>query len=147
MNASFDDAGRRTQVIIPNVTLNYTYDALGRMTSLSQGTTLLDTFSYASNGLVSNRSEGASGASSVAYTWDDTGRLTRQSYAFSSGTGNISRAFGYNPASQIVADTKSNASYAFPTSQVGTVNRDYGVNGLNQYTATSTAGTTTASFT
>jgi RHS repeat-associated protein len=50
---------------------------------------------------------------------------------FVNGGGNVSTALAYNPASQIVSETRNNSSYVW----TGGVNvaRNYTVNGLNQY--------------
>ena len=48
-------------------------------------------------------------------------------------TGNVGWTFGYNPASQIVSETRDNDAFAW-TGAVA-VDRNYAVNGLNQYTA------------
>lgn len=50
-------------------------DALSRLSGVYQGTgTPLATFAYASNGLVSSRSEGT-GVSGAGYDWDDINHL------------------------------------------------------------------------
>jgi RHS repeat-associated protein len=144
VGSSYDQGGRRTAVVHPDgQTFTYAYDALGRLSGLYEGAgtgTVLDTFAYGNNGLVSSRSE--AGGSSVSYGYDDIGRLTSQSDAFLGGTGNVNRTFGYNPASGIVTETRDNDSYAFPTSQIGSVSRTYAVNGLNQYTSAGPASFT-----
>jgi RHS repeat-associated protein len=159
LTSSYDADGNRTSLVHPEnsstYTFTYAYDGLDRLNALCTGTgtctntssTLLDWFTFNNAGLLSNRSEGSTGASAVTYGWDNAGRLTSQSDNFVSGSGNVAWTLGYTPASQIQTDTRNNSSYAFATSQVGTVNRDYTTNGLNQYSKTSTAGTTTASFT
>ncbi|HEY7811306.1 MAG TPA: RHS repeat-associated core domain-containing protein [Allosphingosinicella sp.] len=71
------------------------------------------------------------GGDATAYGYDGVARLKTLGDTFVGATGNTSSTFGYNPASQIIALTRSNDAYAYaPTS--GT--RSYAVNGLNQYT-------------
>ncbi len=147
LTSSYDGAGRRTQLVHPEGTSTYTfsycYDALDRLTTIGQGTTCtttpLDSFTYGSNGLVSNRGEGsiASPVATADYSWDDAGRLLTQADGFAGTTGDVTWTLGYNPASQIVEDDKSNDSYAW-TGAVD-VDRDYAVNGLNQYSSAGAA--------
>ena len=94
---------------------------------------MLDTLTYGTNGLVSNRAEDAgSTASSVGYTWDDIGRLTNQSDAFTaSSASNVGWTFGITPASQIKSETRTNDAYAFGS--IATSNKPYVPNRLNQY--------------
>ncbi len=138
----YDGAGRRTQVTHPDgQAFTYGYDNLSRLSGIYQGVGTgapLDTFTYGTNGLVSSRAE--AGGSSVAYGWDDAGRLTSQTDAFTGGTGNVGWTFGFNSASQIASETRTNDAYAW-TGAV-TVNRPYAVNGLNQYTSAGPASFT-----
>jgi hypothetical protein len=48
----------------------------------------------------------------TSYTWDGLGRLKTATEAFIGGTGNSIATFGYNPASQIVALSRTNDLYA-----------------------------------
>ena len=144
--SSYDGAGRRTQLKHPENTSTYTfsycYDALSRLTDIGQGTscttTSLDTFGYDYYGRLVSRAEGA--GSSVAYTWDWPGRLTKQTDAFSGGTNNVEWTFGYNDASQLAQETRNNDNYAY--GGLLSVDRNYAVNGLNQYTSAGPASFT-----
>jgi RHS repeat-associated protein len=140
----YDGAGNRTQITHPDgQAFTYTYDPLGRLTEIYQGAGTawpLTAFYYGNNGLLASRGE--AGGSSITYGYDDIGRLTSQSDAFVGGTGNVSRTFAYNPASGIATETRDNDSYAFQTAPVGSVNLNYSVNGLNQYTSNSRANFT-----
>jgi YD repeat-containing protein len=150
--SDYDAAGRRTKVTPDGQAFTYAYDARDRLTDIYEGTaTPLDHFAYNSDGTPASRAEGATGTTAtVTYTWDAIGRLTNQTDAFPSATGsNVSWAFTsgdpnparkFNPASQIVNESRDNDAYAWRGAFA--VNRGYAVNGLNQYT---TAGT--ASFT
>lgn len=140
----YDADGNRTRITHPDAqAFTYAYDGLDRLAAIYQGTgttTPLDTFTYGANSLVATRSEGPAATSSVGYTWDDIGRLTGQSDAFSGGSGNVSWTLAYNPASQIGVETRSNNAYAWDGA-IG-VNRGYTTNGLNQYTAAGPASFT-----
>lgn len=149
LQSTYDSGGRRSQLVHPentsSFTFSYCYDNLSRLTTVGQGTSCttapLDSFTYANNGLVANRGEGSASASSTAYTWDDIGRLLTQADAFTGGTGNVTRTFGYDPASQIVSDARNNSAYSW--TPPGASTRAYAVNGLNQYTS---AGSTSFSY-
>lgn len=158
LTSIYDCDGNRIQLSHPEsgYTFAYSYDGLDRLGGLTQGTatntscatttvsgTALDGFTYNSQQLVSARSEGTTGASNVSYGWDKLDRLTSQSDGFSGGTGNVAWTLAYNFGSQLNSDQISNDSYAFTTGQIGSVNRNYIVNGLNQYSA---AGTTSFTY-
>jgi RHS repeat-associated protein len=136
----YDADGNRIRITHPENTtayaFRYDYDGLDRLATLYQGTgtsTPLDSFAYTTAGLPGSRAEGSNAASSVAYVWDDLGRLASQSDSFNSGAGNLVRTLAWNPASQIVTDTKSSSSYVWDASLTVGIDRDYAVNGLNQY--------------
>ena len=153
LTSIYDGAGRRAELRhADSQAFTYGYDALSRLGGVYEGTgtsTVLDTFDYGANGLLSSRSEGT-GSSSAHYGWDDAGRLTCQSDLFSgstaisctlpSGAGNVGWGFAYNAASQMTQETRDNDAYAW-TGAVA-VNRNYGVNGLNQYTSAGPASFT-----
>ena len=142
LTSTYDAGGRRIELKhADNQVFTYGYDALSRLTGVYEGagtTTVLDTFAYGNNGLLDTRTEGA--GSSATYGWDDAGRLTGQTDAFAGGTGNVGWTFGYNPASQITSETRDNDAYAW-TGAVA-VDRNYAVNGLNQYTSAGPASFT-----
>ena len=135
LTSIYDGAGRRTRLTHPDSqAFTYAYDDLSRLSGVYQGTgtaTPLATFTYADNGLVSARGEGT-GASGATYGWDDINRLTTQSDTFAAGTNNVAWTFGYNPASQITTETRTNDNYGYAKSAASA---SYAVNGLNQYTS------------
>jgi len=148
LSSTYDAAGNRVQLTHPdNNSFAYCYDALGRLSGIGQGasctTTPLESFTYGTNGLVSKRAEGtgASGVSSATYGYDDIGRLTSQSDVFASATNanDVNWGFTINPASEIASEARTipNSTTTDPYAYSGlvTVNRNYGVNGLNQYTS------------
>ena len=76
---------------------------------------------------------GSSTTSWTSYGYDAVGRLQTQTQGLTDTTGNHSVTLGYNPASQMISEARTNDAYAY----TGATNRAlaYGVNGLNQYTA------------
>ena len=137
----YDGDSDRIRIIEPDgASFSYTFDGMDRMNGLYEGagtTVPLQTFTYRTDGLLSSRSE--TGGSSISYGWDPMSRLQSQSDAFV-GSGDVTWTLGYNPASQITSDARSNSSYSW-TGAV-TVNRGYAVNGLNQYTGAGSANFT-----
>lgn len=91
----------------------------------------LDQFSYNTRGLLAGRTERQ--GSGVTYGHDTLGRLNNQSDTFVGGNGNLSTGpITYNPASQIVGSVRNSDAYVWRDAIVA--NRNYAVNGLNQYT-------------
>ena len=157
LSYSFDALGRNLTQTGPLGTLSFQYDAAGRRSRMTWPDAFFVTYDYLVTGeLAAIRESGAlSGAGVLAvYRYDDLGRrasLTRGN-GTSSGYGydTASRltslvhdvagsgqdvAFGlsYNPAGQISSRVRSNDAYAGTESY--NLNRNYTVNGLNQYTA------------
>jgi RHS repeat-associated protein len=141
----YDSAGNRTRVTHPdNQAFTYAYDAPGRLTNVYEGTsttTLLDQFAYNADGTLASRTEGA--GTSAAYTWDAVGRLTGQTDTIGTAQDTVAWTFGLNPASQITSDARTEYNNAYAYTGLIAVNRNYGVNGLNQYT---TAGPATFTY-
>jgi RHS repeat-associated protein len=63
--------------------------------------------------------------------YDSVGRLESQTDRFSSASANVTASLAYNTASQITSHTWSNPEYTFSSKY--NINRNYSVNGLNQY--------------
>ncbi|MDQ4088303.1 MAG: hypothetical protein M3177_09900, partial [Pseudomonadota bacterium] len=97
------------------VLATFGYDQMGRRTSLTRG-----------NGTVTN------------YSYDPVSRLTQLTQNLAGDADDLTLGFGYNPASQIVSNTRSNDAYSF----TGHVNENVtdNVNHLNQVTQTGTTG-------
>ncbi|MEO6215203.1 MAG: RHS repeat-associated core domain-containing protein [Sphingomonas sp.] len=135
LSYQYDADGDRTGITHPDgANFTYGYDGMGRLSGLYEGsgtTAPLMTALFRADGLLSSRSE--TGGSSVSYGYDNVSRLNSQSDAFTGGSGNLTRTLGYNAASQITTDTRSNNGYAWTGS--ANVSRGYSTNGLNQYTA------------
>lgn len=100
------------------VLATYGYDALGRRTSLTRG-----------NGTV------------TSWSYDGVSRLASLGHDLSGGAHDVTTTFGYNPAGQLAASSRSNDGYAWAGHY--NVDRAYNVNGLNQLT---TAGATALGY-
>jgi RHS repeat-associated protein len=120
----------RTQVTYPDGTyFGFGYDPASRMTQIGRNAASgLAAYGYNSLGL---RSSLASG-SLTTYGYDAVSRLSLLTQDIAGTTYDVSHAFAHNPASQITSRTTSNDNYAW-TGAVN-LNRNYAVNGLNQYT-------------
>jgi RHS repeat-associated protein len=132
--------GGRVRVTHPDsFYTTYTYDGLDRPTLTQEsGSTSLDGWTYDAQGNATSRSYGGAGSSSFGY--DTIGRLASLSHDIAGTTNDVSFTFGRNPGSQIVQRVRSNDGYAWTGAYA--VNRNYTVNGLNQYTAAGTASFT-----
>ena len=135
-----DAAGRRNLIQYPGEgstpmkTVNFTYDAAGRMTTVDEGGSS-PLASYAYDAL--SRKTGVTylnGAGS-AYDYHIDSAIERISQSFINSDHNVSYTFGYNKANQVTTRSITNASYVFD-GFAPEGNTDYGVNGLNQYTET-----------
>ncbi|HEX8239200.1 MAG TPA: RHS repeat-associated core domain-containing protein [Allosphingosinicella sp.] len=144
-NSQYDSAGNRISLGSPsNYFAAYDYDVLGRMTAYKEGATPIVRFGYDSKGGRSSLATGAGSTSTLAYVYDPAGRLNGLTRDLAGSAADQALTFAYNPASQIVTRTNSNDSYASNTAY--NVGRAYSVNGLNQYTATLSNGTPSATF-
>ena len=166
LSFTWDALGRNLTQTGPRGTATYTYDAAGRRSRLTYpGSGLYIDYDYTlADQLVAIRENGAtSGAGVLAtYTYDDLGRRTQldrgngaiTTYGYdnvsrmtsltqnlSGSTQDLTLGLSYNPAFQIAQVTRSNDSYAWGGHYA--VNRNYSVNGRNQYTA---AGSITPTY-
>jgi RHS repeat-associated protein len=132
-NASNGD----TQLNYPGgVSFLHDHDGAGRLTAiLENGATTVATLVYDSLG---RRSDTSLGGAVASDEYDDISRLWRLTNNLAGTAADQTLEFGYNPASQIVSRIESNDAYKSTT--LDGPARNYGVNGLNQYT--SVAGTT-----
>jgi RHS repeat-associated protein len=76
----------------------------------------------------------------TSYDYDAISRLQASTHAFAGTGANVSTAFAYNPASQIISRTRNNDDYRFDGHVA--VDRSYARNGLNQYTSAGSASFT-----
>lgn len=131
LNYQWDANGNRTRVTHPDGQwFGYSYDGLNRLTAVTEGAsgTTVASFAYDAQA----RPESAThGSVAIGYGYDAVSRLASLSHDPAGTTHDVTSAFTYNPASQIVTRSRSNPLYAF-TGHVS-VDRNYTVNGLNQY--------------
>jgi RHS repeat-associated protein len=124
----------------------YSYDGLDRLVGLSESGHPVAQIGYDAAGRRSSLGLGFDAfPSSAAYGYDAVGRLQSLSHDLAGTSSDQALAFGYNPAGQIVTRAGTNAAYASNTALA--VDRAYAVNGLNQYTGTTSGGTASATFT
>lgn len=143
LTMTYDEAGNRSGVTHPDgQSFSYAYDALARLSGVYEGlltTVSLDQFSYNTRGLLAGRTERP--GSGVTYGYDTIGRLNSQSDTYVGSIGNLTTGpITYNAASQITGNARNNDTYAWRDAVA--VNRNYSVNGLNQYTAAGPASFT-----
>lgn len=135
----YDPDGNRTQVqLVGHSGFTYQYDGLDRPTKLLVGSGFRVGWNYNQQQFVASQSSYYGAVDSFSY--DEIGRLAGIGDAMA-GTGiDVSWTYGYNPASQLTTMTRSSDAYAFD--DYVNVNRNYAVNGLNQYTAAGAASFT-----
>lgn len=126
----YDLYGNRTRITHPdNTYFTYEYDGLNRpLKARENGGTVIATMSWNANG---QRSGEARGAVNTAYEYDSAARVHSIEDNLVGTADDITTSLEYNPANQIVGRTLSKPSYGF--SGYTNLNRNYTVNGLNQY--------------
>jgi YD repeat-containing protein len=147
----YDDAGNLWRLThADGANIYHAYDALGRMTSVLESWTpgnddYIVRYTYKPDGMRQSAIRGA-GAAGFATTYHYDAALRPDSIAndLPGSANDVTLAFAYNAAGQIVSRSVSNDAYAAPASAALT--RDYQVNGLNQYGGTSSGGVGTASY-
>ena len=114
--------------------VQYGYDGLDRPLTISSGTTQILSQGYNAKGEVTGRS--LIGGVATALTYDALSRPATMTHDLAGTNGDIAYGYGYNRAGQMTSRSRNNDAYIYG----GDVNvaRNYTVNGLNQYTATST---------
>ena len=144
LSAQFDANGNRTRLTHPDgMYFSMAYDAGDRMTNASWyapavGTVPFLSISYDNLG---RRSYTGRASSGTGYSYDAISRPFAWGQLFSGNVGNLSEGLAFNPANQIVSQSRSDDAYVF-TGAVA-LTRNYAVNGLNQYT---TAGPATFTY-
>jgi len=138
---SYDRDGNRIRIDHPDGHFfNYDYDPLGRLVQLREdGAAVLSSFTYDQAGRDLGQAYNA-GATATSYGYDAAGRLTSLTHNLAGTSGDQTIGLSYNPASQIVGRTGTNDSYAWTGAYAA--NRNYAVNGQNQYTAAGPAAFT-----
>lgn len=141
----YDLAGNRTRLTHPDgVYLQYNRDILGRIESIAvNGTAGIIQMQYNAQGALSQVKRGITGGvwgAPTTYSYDGLSRLIALTHDVSNAY-DVTYGYSYNPASQIVSQTRNNDSYAYTGSL--NVDRNYARNGLNQY---SSAGPATFTY-
>jgi RHS repeat-associated protein len=146
ISSLYDAEGDRTHVgATTGYQMNFEYDGTDRMTRLFDGNNeTIVQLGYDSAGRRQSLALGPGGSSAASYGYDPVGRLASLTHDLAGSASDQALTFGYNPASQIVARTSSNDAYASNTAL--NVSRAYAVNGLNQYTGTTSGGSPSATF-
>jgi RHS repeat-associated protein len=130
-----DASGNRTRITHPDgVLFGMSHDGLDRMRNASWtapgiGTVPFLTITYDRQGRRANINRASS---HTGYNYDQGPWLKNMDQRFAGAAGNVSLAFGINPAGQMVSQTRDNAQFA----HTGLVpaNEAYTTNGQNQYT-------------
>jgi RHS repeat-associated protein len=147
----YDDAGNLWRLTHPDgANIYHSYDALGRTTAVldnawTSGDDYVVRYWYTPAGsrYAAVRGSGLVGFTSVYY-YDAALRPNAIINDLPGTAADSSIGLSYNPASQIVSRSQANDAYVWTGAY--NVSRDYQRNGLNQYTATLSNGTPTASF-
>jgi RHS repeat-associated protein len=133
----YDRDGLDSELTFPDGSKFWTgRDGLGRATGLYQGevgetSTRLVAFAWDPASQLSRLTHYF--GDSTAYGHDSVGRLTSLEDTFPGASGDTRSDFAYSPASQLTSETRTNDAYAWTGSVAA--NRDYAVNGQNQYTS------------
>jgi RHS repeat-associated protein len=125
------DGSRRRLTFPDGMFFTFEYDALGRMAAIREnGGTIVSLLGYNTRGLRSSLSGGVV----TGYSYDAIGRLTSLSHDLAGTAQDVSYSYSsYNPASQMLAQSRNNDAYAWTGATPGTLT--YAANGLNQYTS------------
>lgn len=147
--SSWDLADRRTLLRYPGAAdcsvlsplyVNYDYLVTGEVQKIREngatsGIGVLASYAYTSLG--ERQSVTYGNGASIAYGYDPVSRLQSLVADLAGIANDVTHSFTYSPASEIASLSRSNDNYAFPTGQIGNVNRSYTPNALNQYAAVS----------
>lgn len=131
----YDANGNRIRATYPDGHyFQYSFDGMDRPTLVREsGDTWLKGYSYGASGKLSVESTATGAAGMAAFGYDGIGRLTSLVRDMSGTSADVTTTLGYNPASQVISDSRSNDAYSF--SGRYNVVRPYVANGLNQYTS------------
>lgn len=131
--SQYDLAGRRTRLTWPDgFYVTYVHDLDDAMRSITQGAANTPIIAWTYDNLGRRTTATRGNGVTTAYGWDGASRLSSLAHDLpAASAGDIAYGFAYNPASQIVQQSRSNSAYAGLVS--GTT--AYANNGLNQPTA------------
>jgi RHS repeat-associated protein len=140
VSALYDADGNRTRITHPDGTyFSADLDGLGRTTAIREnGGTALASIVY--DALGRRASVTRSSGSVTSYGYDGASRLSSLGHDLAGTAHDLALTFSYNPASQIVSNTRSNDAYAWAGAVSGS--SSYTANGLNQYTSAGGAAVT-----
>lgn len=128
-----DVHGNRTSLTWPDsLVTTFTYDAADRITGVFEGvgtSVVMASFGYDGRGQRTSLARRYGDTS--AYGYDGVGRLSAMSHDYAGVGSDVAFSFFYTPASQVASTIRSNDIYAWTGAY--SVNRNYAVNGLNQY--------------
>jgi RHS repeat-associated protein len=138
MSSQYDADGNRKMLFGDlGYTLGYDYDGLDRLIGIHEGSATGNQIAFITYDQLGRRSSLGQGSgapySMTTYGYDGASRLQTQTHDLNvsvTGTDQV-LTFGYNPASQIVSRTRTNASWEYTEATPGT--KSYATNGLNQY--------------
>ncbi|HEY1606692.1 MAG TPA: RHS repeat-associated core domain-containing protein [Allosphingosinicella sp.] len=136
ITSTYDIAGRRTKITWPDsFFVNYDYLVTGEVSAIREngavsGVGVLASYAYDNLGRRTSVTRGNS--TSASYGYDAVSRLTSFSDNISGTTYDQTLGFSYNPASQIIQNTRSNDTYAWTSHGNGSTGST--TNGLNQLT-------------
>lgn len=141
---TYDAAGNRNELTwMDGIKTSYAYDPASRMTAMYQGAlgSSVALAAYGYDGLGRRTSQVGTFGQTTSFGYDAVSRPNLLGHDLGGTAQDVSYSFAYNPASQITVRSTSNDAYVY-TGDVN-VNRNYAVNGLNQYV---TAGAATFSY-
>ena len=135
--SEYDAAGQRTKITYPgspSLYVNYDYLPTGEVSKIREngattGVGVLATYSYDDLGFRTNIAFG--NGTSQGSTPDVLSRLSTLTQDLAGTGSDVTHSYSYNPAGQLSTVTRSNTGYSW--AGVGSINRPYTHNGLNQY--------------
>ena len=120
-------------------TINYTYDKLGRMLTVKDGSSSIGTYIYNNKGQRTKRTGG--NGQITDYTYDTQGRLTSLAHNISGTSGDVTYSYTHDVLGEITKRSTSNSAYEWAPIAADIDSFTYLANGLNQYTSITGAGT------
>lgn len=136
---AYDADGNRTYLKFPDGNyFTFSYDGLDRMTAiLENGYATVTGLAYNAQGQRSSLTGGVT----TSYGFDGIGRPSSLSHDLAGSAQDVGYTFSsYNPANQLLGQTRDNDGYAWTGAAPFT--RTHSVNGLNQYIAVGSASPT-----
>ncbi len=142
LTSEWDAAGRRTKLTYPGtgLYLNYDYLLTGEVTKVREngattGIGVLVTYGYDDLGERTSATYG--NGASQAFGYDTVSRLSSLTVNLSGTTNDLTKTFSYNPANQIVIETRSNTAYAQALANSSQTTTTNGLNELATVNSTS----------